>query len=161
MGRSRPEDGLPLAQVEAEHDPLSPDRRGDRFQGAERRQRFQPHDDARGAVRDGLRRARGSRGAAVDEHSAGQTGERLHQDALPLPARDRIEVRDVALVAAEPLTERACQRECVSRPPGGHQYRLDRRVGVPQAAVRQHGATRLEIERRDHAHGNALGRARV
>ena len=87
------------------------------------------------------------------------TGDGPHQGALRLTTRDRIEIRDVAFVAAEPLSERAREPDRVShhRP----QHRLDRLVRVPCAAARQHRATRPEIEHRNHAHASVSWRPGV
>ena len=78
---------------------------------------------------------------------------------MRLTARDRIEIRDVAFVAAEPLSERAREPDRVSH--RRHQHRLDRLVRVSDAAARQHRATRPEIEHRNHAHDSGSWRPGV
>jgi len=92
--------------------------------------------------------------AAVDQQRTGHCGEGLEQRVLRPPTRDRIEVRDVALVATEPLAERASQRERVSCFPLGQEHRVGGRVVGPVAAARPHRAPRPEVERGNHPHAN-------
>src|SRR5206468_12949407 len=102
------------AQVEAEYEALTPDRAGNGFQRAEAGQRLQAHDDPGGARCDEGHGARGTGDARIDERPSADAGDGPHQGALRLTTRDRIEIRDVEFVAAEPLSERTRERDRVS-----------------------------------------------
>ena len=145
--------GHAVPQVEREHDVLGSDGAAHGGKGAERRQRFQADDDARGAGRADGARPHGVGDAGVHEQRAAEPGEPSQQHALHGPAPDGVEIGDVAVLQAQGVPIGPHQRDRVTRfDLRADEHGSDGRVGFAPAAPRQHGALSAQVEHRDHAH---------
>ena len=142
------------AQVEAE------DERRIRQLGAQlaerlgARQRLSADHDAGDPEPEQPFDCRGRRGASVHHH-ARFPRQRGDDVGAPRPAGDRVEVRDVELVEAEPLAHRAREVHGVA---SLGDPALQRAIAFAIAADGVHGDSALEIDDRDHSHGREASR---
>ena len=87
--------------------------------------------------------------AGVEPDGEPELGDRPDDRGVVARARDRVEIRDVARVAAETLLEGARESDGLRR---RAQHALDGRVGMALAANRVDRHAALEIEHRHDAH---------
>ena len=106
-------------------------------------------DDPCGPAGNGAAGVVRRRHASVEPDRQAEPGDRPDDRAMVAGAGDGVEVRHVARIRAEALTERPGERDGIRR---GGEHALDRPVGVALAAHRVHGHAALEIEHRYDAH---------
>lgn len=155
MGRSRKHHRLPAPEVKREHDAFATVCPHDCGQGVEAGERFEPdHDPLDPGAEDGARLFRGG-SPDIGQQAAPDAGETIEQRPLAGPAGDRVQVRHIALRAAEGSPEGAGQGDCI--PGWVCEHRPHRGVSAAHAPLRPHDVPRQEIQNGDHAHRSTVG----
>ena len=146
-------DGLAVAQVETEDDPIAAQCGADSFERVEGRERLERDDDARGAEAEHAARMIDGRYAGVQPERRAEPSHRGNNRVLRRSVQDRVEVGGVQLGQAESIHVCARERKPVAgfdRRAGNRPYRS---VALAPSSKRVHGTPAEQVHDADHSHG--------